>query len=604
MYDPDGEKVRVQNGGDGMRKKKRYVPSAVICRVALIFATLYAGSMGLTTFFVQNNFRRQHQEELADIAQIMNGTAQQMVDDAVEGGNEVGSKWMGQMLNYVLGVYAGKGELPYMLWSGAVWDENGEKIAGSNPICVEVQEENGNRQFRIWNLEDYLAEEELEELSRYVRADSGSEKEIFTKYNEQVSVSDDGELSGILIMYETWEKTDAQEAAGWADVVSETRREEDGKITEEYHVRTESGKAWSWEDQGEGQDEVLSSFSSMITIPGQTDGINTWTKWRDDKYLREFSKQIQGGYRSEETGYIQYGDVSSGSDLTYPLFFQNIDQDSGVRVCMLKLRMTSYSWMQALDYMKYVYIGAAVFMMACMAYVFMVLEKSYRKSAMMQEQRRDFTNAMAHEMKTPLSVIRAFAENLMENPDSRKKNYYLEQMIGQTEEMDEVVKEMIQVSKLDKQELMLKKEVILLSGFLAKEIARLTPRIKQKHIEVTLLCADDIFIEGDRVFLEKAFRCLLDNAVSYNRVDGWIWVEAGEGKIVIANAGDRIPKDALSHVCEMMWTGKQERGSRENGEKHFGMGLYLAERIFCLHGMEIKIENIIDGVQVSITQKR
>lgn len=587
-----------------MRKKKRYVPSGVMRRVSLIFAALYAGSMGLTTVFVQKNFRQEHQEALADIAQMMNGTAQQMVNDAVEGGNEVGSKWMGEMLNYVLGGYAGKGELPYMLWSGAVWDENGEQIAVSNPVCVEVQEEKGNRQFRIWNLEDYLTEEELEELSQYVRTDSGSEKEIFTKYNNQVSVSDNGKLSEILVMYETWKKTDAEEAADWDDAASETRREADGKIAEEYHVRTESGEAWRWEDQDEGQDEVLSSFASTIVIPGQTDGINKWTKWRDDEYLRGFPKQIQGGYRSEETWYAQYGDVSSGADLISPLFFENIDQDSGVRVCTLKLRMTSHSWLQAVDYMKYVYIGAAVFILACMAYVFMVLEKSYRKSEMVQEQRRDFTNAMAHEMKTPLSVIRAFAENLKENPDSGKKGYYLEQMIGQTEEMDEVVKEMIQVSKLDKEELMLKKEVITLAGFLEREIGRLTPRIDQKHIEVTLLCPEDISIEGDRMLLEKAFRCLLDNAVSYNRERGWIQVEAGEEKIVIANAGDRIPEEDLSHVCEMMWTGRQERGGRENGEKHLGIGLYLAERIFRIHGMEMKVENITDGVQVSVAGKR
>ena len=104
--------------------------------------------------------------------------------------------------------------------------------------------------------------------------------------------------------------------------------------------------------------------------------------------------------------------------------------------------------------------GAAL-VAACIIFVAWTLEQSCRKSAEAEAQRRDFTNAMAHEMKTPLGVIRGFAENLLENPESGKREYYLDQIIGQTEEMDGTVKEMIQVSKLDSADLVISSERIM-----------------------------------------------------------------------------------------------------------------------------------------------
>ena len=145
---------------------------------------------------------------------------------------------------------------------------------------------------------------------------------------------------------------------------------------------------------------------------------------------------------------MEYTDDNAEADLTVPLAFEDLDSESGVRVCTMMFRMISHSWMAAADYMKYVYLGSAVFVAACIVFAAYTLEKSYRKNAETEAQRRDFTNAMAHEMKTPLGVIRGFAENLLEDPETGKREYYLRQIIGQTEEMDGAVKEMIQVSSL------------------------------------------------------------------------------------------------------------------------------------------------------------
>ena len=113
-----------------------------------------------------------------------------------------------------------------------------------------------------------------------------------------------------------------------------------------------------------------------------------------DEYLQSFPEHIRGGYREDGTGYTEYADDDTEADLTYPLYFEALDSESGVRICTMKLRMISHSWMAAADYMRYVYLGSAVFVAACIVFAAYTLEKSYRKSAEAEAQRRDFTNAM------------------------------------------------------------------------------------------------------------------------------------------------------------------------------------------------------------------
>ena len=108
----------------------------------------------------------------------------------------------------------------------------------------------------------------------------------------------------------------------------------------------------------------------------------------------------------------------------------------------------------------------------------------YDTQMSLEETRRDFTNAMAHELKTPLGIIRNFAENLMEHNMEEKRDYYLAQIIGQTEEMDHLVIKMIEISKLDSEDLVLKKEVLSFGELIKEQMARLEPMVQEKNLRV------------------------------------------------------------------------------------------------------------------------
>ena len=586
-----------ENGTGRKGKKVRYTPSAVLRRVILIFAALYLAGMGISTALVQQKFRQDHQRYLGDIADLVKLSMSEEIRDAAAQGEEITSEWFADSLAFFLAICRSD---PYVNWNAAVWDSEGDKIAERGAIASAPLDGDSTARV-IWHLKDYLTEEELDQLAEYAAQETASEKRQWTEYEENVSYTPEGELASISIQKEKWKKVDSLEAenlegvAGWARLT-----EEDGSTKEEYFVCITSEEAWRWENPDTEQEEAEIVFGSFLFIPGSEAGENGWKEWRTDEYLQSFPEHIRGGYREDGTGYMEYTDDNAEADLTIPLAFEDLDSESGVRVCTMMFRMISHSWMAAADYMKYVYLGSAVFVAACIVFAAYTLEKSYRKNAETEAQRRDFTNAMAHEMKTPLGVIRGFAENLLEDPETGKREYYLRQIIGQTEEMDGAVKEMIQVSRLDSEDLALSRERINLPELLEEEMERIAVRTEERRIEVRLRHTGAVIVEGDRALLEKAFRCLLDNAVSYNRDEGIIAIDVDEERCVMANTGDPIPEEDLSRVCEMLWTGSREGRTRASEEKHLGMGLYLADRIFRLHGMKMTVENTQDGVQVSV----
>ena len=593
------KKEKAENEAENGRKGKnvRYTPSGVLRRVILIFAALYLAGMGISTALVQQKFRQDHQRYLGDIADLVKLSMSEEIRDATAQGKEITSEWFADRLEFFLALCSSD---PHVNWNAAVWDSEGDKIAERGAIASAPLDGDSTARV-IWHLKDYLTEEELDQLAEYAAQETASEKHQWTEYEENVSSTPEGELASISIQKEKWKKVDSLEAenleevAGWARLT-----EEDGSTKEEYFVCIDSEEAWRWENPDTEQEEAEIVFGSFLFIPGSEAGENGWKEWRTDEYLQSFPEHIRGGYREDGTGYMEYTDDNAEADLTVPLAFEDLDSESGVRVCTMMFRMISHSWMAAADYMKYVYLGSAVFVAACIVFAAYTLEKSYRKNAETEAQRRDFTNAMAHEMKTPLGVIRGFAENLLEDPETGKREYYLRQIIGQTEEMDGAVKEMIQVSRLDSEDLALSRERIDLSELLEEEMERIAVRTEERRIEVRLRHTGAVIVEGDRALLEKAFRCLLDNAVSYNRDEGIITIDVDEERCVMANTGDPIPEEDRSRVCEMLWTGSREGRNRASEEKHLGMGLYLADRIFRLHGMKMTVENTQDGVQVSV----
>lgn len=181
-----------------------------------------------------------------------------------------------------------------------------------------------------------------------------------------------------------------------------------------------------------------------------------------------------------------------------------------------------------------------------------------------------------------------------------KRDYYLSQIIGQTEEMDCLVAEMIEVSKLDSEELILKKELVSFTKLIQEQADRFEPMIQEKNLLVRYQKKADFQVEGDREYLARAIWNLLSNAVDYNIPGGSILIEIDEEMCSIENTGHPLEDEHLTHAFELFYTSDKSRSGKE---KHMGMGLFLVKKILRLHKLELTLENVGEGIRAVIRKQ-
>ena len=364
--------------------------------------------------------------------------------------------------------------------------------------------------------------------------------------------------------------------------------------------QTDSRIVWQWSNPGVSQEETEKGtvLNTSMRLPYMTAyetwrDFDSWKRWCKSEYLRGFSEQGEFAWAEG----IEEPPVITDSDGWYYRGRYQLIVGSQDHPVYVEMRMESSPWKAAVDYMKYVYLAGLILTLGCGGMIVHAFRKIYDAQLALEATRRDFTNAMAHELKTPLGVIRNFAENLLEHTAEEKRDYYLAQIIGQTEEMDRLVVRMIEISKLDSEEMALKSESVSFAQLVREQEEKLEPMIREKNLRVEYVQEGVFLAEGDREYLAKAVWNLLCNAVDYNIPDGRIKIVTKKDRCDIENTGRMLDDDGLVHAFDLFYTGDKSR-SRKDG--HMGMGLFLARKILGRCGLSLTLENTESGIRASI----
>lgn len=555
----------------------------------IVFAAVYILSMLLATWIEQLKNREDNSAMLAEVRGAVSENLLDEVHYRQEHGTDAEEGWEEKYLRTILSLHAAYRSTEEHLVSAAVYDQKGSLAAQSTNLLADDMHEGFWEGTVNWKLSDYLPEKELEQLAGYVAENyKMTDGTARTAYLIKTKKTEDNRLAAIRVSRKYY---------------STDEMKDDGLDSQEI-----SREVWVWENPSVQADsdnisdttkEVQSFEEINLYLPGIQSGVDVWHEWTDCEYLQDFPEKLNDQYFGADGSFTilpgneTEGGVRPGDDVS-PLF---LTEDYSSPAYTLVLRIFEHPWRVSTEALRHIYLWGGILTLICILLVLSIVEATFRKRARLEQQQCDFTNAIAHEMKTPLAVIRGFAENLEENTNEAKKKYYLEQIIGQTEQMDNMVKEMVFISRMDSDEYRPVKEKISVRALIDDITAAYSARIEEKQIELSIVCKEDLLIDGDRRFIEKAFSGLISNAVDYNRKEGKIRIDIERDKCVIANTGEKIPREDLPRVCELFFTRNKSRGG---GEKHLGIGLYLAERIFRIHGLELKVENTASGVQVTV----
>lgn len=212
------------------------------------------------------------------------------------------------------------------------------------------------------------------------------------------------------------------------------------------------------------------------------------------------------------------------------------------------------------------------------------LLRVWRKQERVERVRRETTAALAHELKTPLSVLSATAELLGDNLAPEKQAHYLGVIQQQAQRMDGSVRHMLELSRLETGAKALRRTAFSLAELAQERLQAALPT--DSTIRTEFAAQGEYEVNADRALLTRALDALLENAVQHTPEGGCITVHLADGVLSVTNTGDAIPADALPRLWEAYYQADPSRSAKGDG-----LGLSIAKTVFDLHGFTCGAEN-------------
>jgi two-component system phosphate regulon sensor histidine kinase PhoR len=207
--------------------------------------------------------------------------------------------------------------------------------------------------------------------------------------------------------------------------------------------------------------------------------------------------------------------------------------------------------------------------------------------------RRDFVANASHEIKTPLTAIRGFAETLLSSDlPPRDARGYLEIILRHSERLSRLVEDLLELSRLESGKFTLEPESLDVGALVAKLCRELEPRLRECGISVRIDSEGAPRAFADARAVEQILQNLLDNALKYSDRDREIGVRVrADGAVVrvdVADQGIGIPEADRARIFERFY--RVDRGrSREQGGT--GLGLSIVRHLVQASGGDVWVES-------------
>ncbi len=213
------------------------------------------------------------------------------------------------------------------------------------------------------------------------------------------------------------------------------------------------------------------------------------------------------------------------------------------------------------------------------------------------ERQRAFVADASHELKTPLTLIRADTEVVLYrgrvNPEDRK---LIEHALAETGRMSAVLSNLLALARLDAGQLQVSRKPFDLTAVLTETAERFGARAASEEIHLDVRASDKIPARGDPEKTGEILVTLLDNALAFTPPGGRICVTGrrrpGRVEVSVADTGPGIAPEHLPRIFDRFYRASTAR-DRESGGA--GLGLAIARELARAQGGELRAENAKDG---------
>ena len=233
------------------------------------------------------------------------------------------------------------------------------------------------------------------------------------------------------------------------------------------------------------------------------------------------------------------------------------------------------------------------------------LEKDIEEKSKIDEMRKQFISDVSHELKTPIALIQGYAEGLIENvnTDDESRKFYAEVILDESNKMDKLVKQLLELMKLEYGKREFNNEEFNIVELINEVIRKCKVMIEEKNIDIKFETKGQVMVYADEFYIEQVVTNYFTNAIKHAKeVDGVKQIEIKienkeENKkirVSIFNTGDNISDE---HVDKIWGRFYKEDSSRSREDGGTGIGLALVKAIMNNYQNDYGVINKENGVE-------
>ncbi len=233
------------------------------------------------------------------------------------------------------------------------------------------------------------------------------------------------------------------------------------------------------------------------------------------------------------------------------------------------------------------------------------LEKDIEEKSKLDEMRKSFISDVSHELKTPIALIQGYSEGLLENinTDDESRKFYAEVILDETNKMDKLVKQLLELMKLEygKREF---NDTTFNIVEVEKEVIRKSQMmLDEKQVEIKLETPDEINVIADDFYIEQVVTNYFTNAIKHVeeingkkliKIENIVDVEKNKVRVKVFNTGEQIAEEHINRIWNRFYKVDASRNRKEGGT---GIGLAFVKAIMSNYGNSYGVVNKEDGVE-------
>ena len=218
--------------------------------------------------------------------------------------------------------------------------------------------------------------------------------------------------------------------------------------------------------------------------------------------------------------------------------------------------------------------------------------KMLGRMKVLDDSRNEFVSNVSHELKTPLASMKVLSDSLLAQQEAPIELYqeFMADLSEEIERESKIIDDLLALVKLDKTADTMNIKTENINMLVERILKRLRPIAEAHNIEVIFESFRPVTAEVDEVKLTLAITNFVENAIKYNKEDGWVHVSLNADHKVfyveVADSGIGIPKNEQAHIFERFYRVDKSHSKEIGGT---GLGLSIARNVVVMHRGSVRV---------------